>query len=503
MRRVPALLIVLFATVLLAGPAKATEIRVNTTADQAGGAPASDCSLRNAVIAADLNQAEAGCPAGERTDTILLPAGTYRLTLGDPGDQDPASGDLDMSHFGRTVIIPDQLDSKVRIDGNGLDRVFDLAFPRYGRLELKRLTISGGDTGSVEDGEFSGGAIRQSGGKGYAMGSTIAGNRTGGSGGAVFVRGDGRFAIINSTIGFNRAADSGGGMAVAGTYAALSIYNSTIARNVADSDGNRSGSGGGIFMARGAGVLIYDSILAMNRDVHRDGSAIEDCFREAKTMLTVNYLVTSQRQSTTCPFPWYSPSYPTNSLGVNPHFRGFGFHGGPTRTFAIGMNSPAIGASAIYWPDRCEVRDQRGVSRSPDICDAGAFQFSEPGKARLSSSRAPDLETAIWSGNHVWVRVRCPAGFKPECHSLSTVVIYPAVAQLALTLPRKVVIPSGKSRVIRFRIRDGYRSRIEGMTHVDRKRLYLRQAVYANQLGKSGKPGWDLRFDWYKVRVRN
>jgi CSLREA domain-containing protein len=45
--------------------------------DDGGG----DCSLREAIQAANLNHAVDGCPAGGVYDVIHLPAGTYDLSL--------------------------------------------------------------------------------------------------------------------------------------------------------------------------------------------------------------------------------------------------------------------------------------------------------------------------------------------------------------------------------------------------------------------------------------
>src|SRR5215470_17970971 len=75
--------------------AHATSITVTTTNDELN--TDGDCSLREAVRAANLNVAVDACPAGQndQTDTITVPAGTYTLTI--PGDDNDASaGDLDI-----------------------------------------------------------------------------------------------------------------------------------------------------------------------------------------------------------------------------------------------------------------------------------------------------------------------------------------------------------------------------------------------------------------------
>src|SRR6476620_6377713 len=79
----------------LAASAVAAPINVTTTADEFNTNPAA-CSLREAVQAANSDAAFGGCPAGIAGDTVLVPGGTYRLTI--PGlDDSNAMGDLDIT----------------------------------------------------------------------------------------------------------------------------------------------------------------------------------------------------------------------------------------------------------------------------------------------------------------------------------------------------------------------------------------------------------------------
>lgn len=63
--------------------ALATVITVNTTTDELNAD--GDCSLREAVQAANQDKAVSGCPAGSGVDTINIPAGTYTLNKADAG----------------------------------------------------------------------------------------------------------------------------------------------------------------------------------------------------------------------------------------------------------------------------------------------------------------------------------------------------------------------------------------------------------------------------------
>ena len=83
-------------------------INVTTTADGVAG------SLRAAIIEAN---------ASKGHDTIIVPAGTYTLTLAGANEDDAATGDLDIRN-GMTISGAGA-DTTV-IDGGGLDRVFQI-----------------------------------------------------------------------------------------------------------------------------------------------------------------------------------------------------------------------------------------------------------------------------------------------------------------------------------------------------------------------------------------
>ena len=74
---------------LLPSQALAATYTVTKTTDTADGSCNADCSLREAVIAANAT------PSG--TDTIVVPAGTYSLTLDGAGENLAETGDLDLT----------------------------------------------------------------------------------------------------------------------------------------------------------------------------------------------------------------------------------------------------------------------------------------------------------------------------------------------------------------------------------------------------------------------
>jgi CSLREA domain-containing protein len=98
---------------------QAASISVNTTTDEVNAD--GDCSLREAIIAANTNAAVDGCPAGSvvETDAIILPAGTYDLTLAGLNENNAQTGDLDLKS---SLIITGAGRTNTIINANGLDR---------------------------------------------------------------------------------------------------------------------------------------------------------------------------------------------------------------------------------------------------------------------------------------------------------------------------------------------------------------------------------------------
>src|SRR3970282_2551136 len=77
------------------GQSLAAAITVNTTDDELNAD--GDCSLREAITAANTDAAVDACTAGSGADTITLGAGVYALSLGPAGDDSAATGDLDIT----------------------------------------------------------------------------------------------------------------------------------------------------------------------------------------------------------------------------------------------------------------------------------------------------------------------------------------------------------------------------------------------------------------------
>ena len=225
-----------------------------------------DCSLREAIEAANTDSAVDGCPAGAGADVILIPTGTITLSISPVLTDTNATGDLDLL----TEMTLQGVDARSTvIDGAGIDRILhisttaavtvaDLALTNgrapsatgssgneisqkgedgggilnEGRLTLQRVTVSNNRAGNGESiiMPFPQNSIPGAAGRGggiYNSGlltieqSALVGNEagmtgfvsalhhlhgtSGGDGGGIFSLGD--LTIFNSTIGNNRAPD--------------------------------------------------------------------------------------------------------------------------------------------------------------------------------------------------------------------------------------------------------------------------------------------------------
>lgn len=248
---------------LLAPPHPATaqgaEILVTVFDDPAPDgscAAGGDCSLREAVLLTNAS--------GNRGEVIRLAAGsdggagTYVLTRGAPGDEDAASGDLDVSPA-LTVFGPST--GIATIDVGVADRAFDY----YGEyLALQDVTITGG--GTVDQG----GAIRARGGGVLELVRvTLRGNQAT-NGGAVYASDQETVVITDSTIEGNNVIEAGGGVRIDGdsppASSSLAVTGSVVRDNTAG-----SAHGGGGIATDGTHVTIDSTEISGNRAGRANG----------------------------------------------------------------------------------------------------------------------------------------------------------------------------------------------------------------------------------------
>lgn len=187
---------------------------------------------------------------------IKLKAGTYTLA-GNAGEDLNAAGDLDIAPVGALTMLTlerDENGGSVIIDGDGLDRVFEI-FPRpSGDLTVKfnNIAIQNGSIDGYGGGIF----VNPAGGAAGIIvnmnNSKISGNTAVDSGGGIAIGSGVILNFINGEISSNTTEFNGGGLYCFGGTAAL--QNATISNNTAMPP--ITGIGGGAVFNVGGDVLI-------------------------------------------------------------------------------------------------------------------------------------------------------------------------------------------------------------------------------------------------------
>ena len=467
-----------------AGCQPAADITVTTTQDELNND--GDCSLREAVQAANTDSAVDACAAGSGPDIIAVPAGTYRLTKAGTHEQQNLRGDLDIlsvltlrgANRQSTIIDGAGLDRELDVFGGAAATVTDLTLRNglappsrrggaivvlvNGTLNLTRVDVTGNATATGNDGSTNlhapdGGGIYVD-GTANLTDTTVTGNTAGGgegSGGGIWnsgtinllrttVRGNqaqggsssggdidgggglfssGAAALNQSTIDGNTSNFRGGGIANEGTSLTIvnstisgnsgtvggGIYtetdltatnatistnssrnhgggiwtlgdtrlrNSTLALNVADSDNNGSGDGGGFLIFFPGQLFLRNSVVNQNSDL---GGQAPNCSGFGN-LRSEGYNKIGSTNSCT-----FLGDMTGNIIGGNAMLGPLQDNGGATATHALLPGSPALDAGNPAAPGSggtsCPTTDQRGLARPTDgngdgtsRCDMGAFE---------------------------------------------------------------------------------------------------------------------------------
>jgi hypothetical protein len=246
----------------------APAIFVTTTADELNPGDGLT-SLREAINAVN---------AGQVADnTIVLPAGTYKITIPGAGETANATGDFNINH---AVTIQGAGAGSTIIDGNGLDRVFSFelaATPASYTATINGVTIQGG---SLSGARGAGIQVNDSNANPITLNinnSTIQNNtnntngNSDGDGGGINSE-NGSITLTNCTVANNSAGDDGGGVNEKGA-GTLTVINCTIQNNLAFSSGNDS-DGGGIDNEGGGNIVVMNCLVTGNR-ANGDGGGID------------------------------------------------------------------------------------------------------------------------------------------------------------------------------------------------------------------------------------
>jgi hypothetical protein len=226
-----------------AAPASAATLKVQTTKDVLR-AHGSKCSLREAIAAVDAPGKRTACGTAARgSNTIVLRAGHYRLSIAPAGADDNLSGDLNVTGHGSLTIKG--AGGATVIDAAGLgDRVLSVA--AQANVILEALVITGGHARSGARG--SAGTANAS----CASGGSGAAGGVGASGGGVYNLG--ALALKRVTVTGNTAGAGGTG----GTGGSQSTANAC-----AGGAGGAGGRGGGIY--NGGRLAVSDSGIRANK----------------------------------------------------------------------------------------------------------------------------------------------------------------------------------------------------------------------------------------------
>lgn len=401
---------------------------VTKTADTNDGACSTDCSLREAIRAAN---------ATPGPDVVVLPAGTFTLGIAGAGEDAAATGDLDITD---DIIVEGVGRDTTIIDGAALDRVFQVAdvAARFSALTIRngRSAESGAGvnigssklihfdqvrfTGNVSPGGYGGGIeIRDASGgpaqmlvtdsvfSGNCSGSgngidgtgawvvhrsTVANNiaATGCVGGGGIYKQTGSLRLVSSSVTGNTAQIDGGGIAAWDAY--LYVLNSTIADNVAGAQGggvsvygvvtslvnstitgNQAGTvAGGVALSGSAALVgIRNTLIGTNT-----APTGPDC----ATVSTDDFRLNSRgnnivSNTTDCPVELRA-----SDIAANPGIGALVTDQIPGRTrVPLLAGSPAIDAGDN---GRCPPRDQAQLLRPADgngdaiaRCDIGAYEY--------------------------------------------------------------------------------------------------------------------------------
>jgi CSLREA domain-containing protein len=336
-----------------------TTIIVNSKGD---GAKSGNCTLREAIEAANTNLAVDGCAAGSSTeqDAIHFALGTQAtITL---GSALPIITD-------RSGLTIDGQKAKITVSGD--DKVGVFIVNEGAKLSLLHLTVANGlsrpgeGSGLINNGgqvkvtnsTFSGnrstfGGAISNGGPLTVEKSTFSGNSSFRSGGGIY-NAD-RLEVSNSTFSGNSSVNNGGG--IVNSAGTLKVINSTFSGNSTSND---------------SGVIHNGSTATLKNTIVANSTKGKNCSNSLGKITDGGYNI---EDGTSCGFRAANNSLPS----TNPKLASsLANNGGPTKTIKLLKGSPAINAIP-KTKNGCGTTittDQRGVRRPQgNGCDIGAFE---------------------------------------------------------------------------------------------------------------------------------
>lgn len=352
---IPSAAFVLLALAVAVIPAHAAVFVPNKLGDSGDTVCNADCSLREAVQAAN---------ASPGSDVILLGPGEYTLCP-------PVVGDLDITDD--VTLYGTSAESTIITNCNA-DRVLDIQAGAV--VEIANVTLRGGRTSG------NGGGIRNAGD--LTLTRSLVTDNTATQGGGIWTGGNGSaLHIRESAVTANNANSNGGGIAATGPVV---IENSTIS-------GNRTVvSGGGLYFPPDIDATLSNVTITSNSAGQTGGGILAESvpftsssYPELQSSILAHNIAPADRDcsgavvslgdnlvgdATECiDFgPSHGDQEGTTAAPLDPKLGPLAGNGGPTPTHALLAGSPALNAGGA-----CEATDQRGQPRDAQ-CDTGAFE---------------------------------------------------------------------------------------------------------------------------------
>jgi CSLREA domain-containing protein len=345
----------------------AANITVNTIDDEDNSD--GDCSLREAIYAANNDTTRDGCNTGSGDDVIDLTGVVGTIILG--GSELAINSKLTIQGPGADLLS---------ISGNHVSRVFNVAPGVV--ATISDITIANGNSTGDD-----GGGILNNNGWLFVNRCTFLSNQTQCSGGGI-----GNYGILTvdkSTFHDNQAELNGG--AINNEEGTVNVNNSTFSGNRASEGSFDNYGGGGICnMAEmsPAQLTINNTTITNNSAMWGGGISNFDGTLKVKNTIVADNTVHTGGAGPNCHNSTGIASSYNLESGTDCGFTGTGDmqnteaklgplqdNGGSTWTRALLVNSPAINAgSCIDLNENPVTTDQRGMSRLGP-CDIGAYEF--------------------------------------------------------------------------------------------------------------------------------
>jgi CSLREA domain-containing protein len=321
--------------------------------DDNGACTPGDCTLREAILAAEANPGP---------DTILVADGHHRLSIPPAGGGDPATGVLEiLSHD-----VEIRAENWAIVDAQGIDRVFRFL---HSTSTVANLEITGG---IVESGVGGGLFIEES--QMTLFNLSIHRNRAAIGGGLAVEQGVTTASSIAITN--NESHLSGGGAFIIGisqfNVGRLELSNCTIS-------GNAAGTAGAAIDRAAAGQLQIDYCTIVD-NTNRPGDPtifgfLGGLLSDARYSLVEGACMAGLDDTRCLYLSSKLEEVPVTDLGLEPLSTNVGY----TPTHALTLDSPAL--DVVPAAAACPAADQRGVLRPIDAdldgdarCDAGAYE---------------------------------------------------------------------------------------------------------------------------------